>query len=73
MIKKDSFIISGSQENKILLDVYFKNNSTKKDVVIFSHGFKGFKDWGPFNNMAKSFALEGFFFIKHLTFLIFHV
>ena len=64
MIKKDSFIISGSQENKILLDVYFKNNSTKKDVVIFSHGFKGFKDWGPFNNMAKSFALEGFFFIK---------
>ena len=64
MIKKDSFIISGSQENKILIDVYFKNNSTKKDVVIFSHGFKGFKDWGPFNNMAKSFALEGFFFIK---------
>ena len=64
MIKKDSFIISGSQENKILLDVYFKNNSTKKDVVIFSHGFKGFKDWGPFNNMAKSFADAGFFFIK---------
>ena len=40
-----------------------KNNS-KKNVVLFSHGFKGFKDWGPFNQMAEFFANNNFFFIK---------
>ena len=64
MLKTKSFIIKGSREKEILLDVTFNNNSVKKQVVIFSHGFKGFKDWGPFNKMAKSFANENFFFLK---------
>ena len=64
MLKTKSFIINGSLEKEILLDVTFNNNSVKKQVVIFSHGFKGFKDWGPFNTMAKSFANENFFFLK---------
>ena len=64
MLTTKSFIIKGSLEKEILLDVTFNNNSVKKQVVIFSHGFKGFKDWGPFNKMAKSFANENFFFLK---------
>lgn len=64
MLSTKSFIIKGSLEKEILLDVTFNNNSLKKHVVIFSHGFKGFKDWGPFNIMAKSFANENFFFLK---------
>jgi len=64
MLTTKSFIIKGSLEKEILLDVTFNNNSFKKQVVIFSHGFKGFKDWGPFNKMAKSFAYENFFFLK---------
>jgi len=61
---KDSFIIDGSRNKKILLDINFKQNSVKKPIVIFSHGFKGFKDWGPFNRMSKVFAENNYFFIK---------
>ena len=33
-------------------------------MVIFCHGYKGFKDWGPWNLVAKAFAEAGFFFLK---------
>ena len=64
MITKESLIINGSRSKKILIDVNFNHNFKKKPIVIFSHGFKGFKDWGPFNKMAENFAEKNFFFIK---------
>lgn len=64
MLKTNKYIINGSKKNKILIDVCYNLNSIKKDIIIFSHGFKGFKDWGPFNLMSKSFANDGYFFIK---------
>ena len=64
MITKESLIINGSRTKKILIDVNFNHNFKKKPIVIFSHGFKGFKDWGPFNKMAENFAEKNFFFIK---------
>ena len=64
MLISKSFIIKGSREKEILLDISFNRNNFKKQIVIFSHGFKGFKDWGPFNEMAKCFANENLFFIK---------
>ncbi|HXH17661.1 MAG TPA: alpha/beta fold hydrolase [Chitinophagales bacterium] len=38
--------------------------SAPKPVVLFAHGFKGFKDWGHFNLLAERFAVEGFVFVK---------
>ncbi|GAB2954157.1 hypothetical protein GCM10027048_19380 [Hymenobacter coalescens] len=35
-----------------------------KPVVVFVHGFKGFKDWGHFNVLADFFAARGFVFVK---------
>ena len=64
MIFRESLLINGSKDKKILLDIFFKKNNSKKNVVLFSHGFKGFKDWGPFNQMAEFFANNNFFFIK---------
>ena len=64
MISKESFVINGSREKEILLDISYLENQSPKSIVIFSHGFKGFKDWGPFNQMANSFAESNFFFIK---------
>jgi uncharacterized protein len=64
LLKTNKYIINGSKKNKILIDVCYNLNSIKKDIIIFSHGFKGFKDWGPFNLMSKSFANDGYFFIK---------
>ena len=39
-------------------------NGRNMPVVIFCHGFKGFKDWGPWHLVAKAFAEAGCFFIK---------
>lgn len=33
-------------------------------VVIFSHGYKGFKDWGAWHLVAEAFAQAGFCFVK---------
>ena len=56
--------IDGTCGKPILLDIFYKADGTAKPVVIFSHGFKGFKDWGHFNLVAEQFAQEGFVFVK---------
>lgn len=33
-------------------------------VVVFCHGFKGFKDWGHFNLVAEAFVNAGMTFVK---------
>ena len=61
---RKNLLIAGSKEKPILLDVCYKENHEAKPVVIFVHGFKGFKDWGHFDLLAKTFAQQGFVFIK---------
>ena len=54
------------KENKkpILFDLFLKKDGKKKAVVIFCHGYKGFKDWGAWNLVAESFSRSNFFFLK---------
>lgn len=59
-----NIIIDGNHLKPILTDVYFKENNQSKTIVIFCHGYKGYKDWGAWNLMAKEFANSNFFFIK---------
>lgn len=61
---RKNILINGSKEKPILLDVCYKETKEAKPVVIFVHGFKGFKDWGHFDLMAKTFAQHGFVFVK---------
>lgn len=56
--------IEGLHGKQIVVDVVFQGNGKRKPVVIFSHGFKGFKDWGHFNQTADLFAEQGFVFVK---------
>ncbi|MEX0967692.1 MAG: prolyl oligopeptidase family serine peptidase [Bacteroidia bacterium] len=56
--------ISTDDAHPLLADVFFMDDGKPKPMVIFSHGFKGFKDWGTFNMIAEQFAREGFIFIK---------
>ncbi|MBI1305603.1 MAG: alpha/beta fold hydrolase [Bacteroidetes bacterium] len=60
----EELIIPGSRDLPITFDVTFNPDLRKCPVVIFCHGFKGFKDWGPWNLVAEKFASAGFFFIK---------
>ena len=64
MLKKEKIIIEGSAGKLILIDVTFRANSKAKQVVVFCHGFKGFKDWGPFNDIADYFAEQDIVFVK---------
>jgi len=64
MICQKNIVIEGDHEKPILLDVFYLENDCPKPVVIFCHGYKGFKDWGAWNVMATKFALAGYCFVK---------
>lgn len=59
-----NIVLERKGEKPILIDVFTTNKNTKQPVVIFCHGYKGFKDWGAWDLMAKKIANSGFCFIK---------
>ena len=56
--------LPGQEGKPILLDQTISGNGGSKGVVVFCHGFKGFKDWGHFNKVSEMFANAGFVFVK---------
>ncbi|MUP45046.1 alpha/beta hydrolase [Gramella sp. BOM4] len=62
--KEKNIIIEGRHDKPIVVDLIFKDDGKAKPIVIFAHGYKGFKDWGAWDVMAEEFAKEGFFFVK---------
>jgi pimeloyl-ACP methyl ester carboxylesterase len=44
-------------------DIQYTANQ-KGPLIVFCHGFNGFKDWGAFNLMANYFVQSGFQFVK---------
>jgi len=64
MKKIKNMVISGRHGRDILADAFFEENGIGKDVVLFCHGYKGYKDWGAWDLVAEEFARRGFFFVK---------
>ena len=64
MKKIQQIVIEGKHLKPIVTDVFYKETKTPKKIIIFCHGYKGFKDWGAWNLMAEAFAKADFFFIK---------
>lgn len=64
MIVRKNQILNSEGKKPILYDVYYKENSKPQPVVVFCHGYKGFKDWGAWYLVAKEFAEAGFCFLK---------
>ncbi|RYF86391.1 MAG: alpha/beta fold hydrolase, partial [Chitinophagaceae bacterium] len=62
MIKRKNLIITGEEEKPIALDIFLAER--KQPLVIYAHGFNGFKDWGNFDLIATQFAEAGFAFLK---------
>lgn len=56
--------IDGKHQKPILLDVFYKETKKTKPIVVFCHGYKGFKDWGCWDLAAQSFAQADCFFVK---------
>ena len=61
---KNSIAIQGKHQKPILIDYRYLPDGLQKPIIIFCHGYKGFKDWGAWNLMADAFAEAGFCFIK---------
>lgn len=56
--------VKGKHNKPIVTDIFYTENDIQKPIVIYCHGYKGFKDWGAWDIMARQFAAAGFFFIK---------
>ncbi len=59
-----NILLQGIHHKPIVTDVFYTENNKPKPIVIFAHGYKGYKDWGCWNLVAEFFANAGFFFVK---------
>jgi len=64
MNRTKNIIITGAAGKPIALDIFFKEDGVEKPVLIYAHGFNGFKDWGNFDLVAARFANTGFALVK---------
>lgn len=63
MIKETNQIYEGADGRKSLYDV-FKSTDNQSPVLLFAHGYKGYKDWGCWNLMGDCFLEQGFSLVK---------
>ena len=64
MIVNQTFTLRGAEGKPILMDLTYKTGKERAPMVVFVHGFKGFKDWGTHNMVAEYFAAHGLRFLK---------
>jgi pimeloyl-ACP methyl ester carboxylesterase len=64
MIINKNRILTSKDKKPILFDVYYNESEEPQPLVIFCHGYKGFKDWGAWHLVAQTFADAGFCFVK---------
>ena len=61
---KHSIVIPSVNGLKMTADIHLPKSKTATPIVIFCHGFKGFKDWGHFDWVAEQSATMGVAFLK---------
>lgn len=61
---EENIILENKSGRKFLADLYMPESKEQLPLVIFAHGYKGFKDWGAWNLMAEKFAKAGFVFVS---------
>lgn len=54
---------SGSNNKKSLIDLILPQNFND-NLIVFVHGYKGFKDWGAWNLVQQYFTTKGYGFCK---------
>ena len=56
--------IPGPNGRPIVYDLFYDSDVSMAPIVIFCHGYKGYKDWGAWTLFAKDFASQGIAFLK---------
>ena len=62
--KHKNIALQGKHGRVIPVDVISSEEGENKPVIVFCHGYKGFKDWGAWNLMAEAFAEAGSVLVK---------
>lgn len=58
-MQKHAFIIAGAEGKPMATDLYLPVSGVNLPLVMYAHGFNGFKDWGNFSRIAKPFTDAG--------------
>jgi alpha-beta hydrolase superfamily lysophospholipase len=64
MTAEKNIIIPGANKLPIAIDIFFEDEQGQKPVIVYAHGFNGFKDWGNFDLIAEKFSKAGFVLVK---------
>ena len=62
LIKQKNIILKSEKE--FSADAIYLDSKEKLPLIIFSHGYKGYKDWGVWELLGEKFANAGFYFVK---------
>ncbi len=61
---KKNYQIPGAEGRPITFDITLPETGTPAPLIIFLHGFKGFKDWAHWPLVSKALAEKGFAVLK---------
>lgn len=64
MPNKKNIILERTDKKPVLIDIFYSEEKADQPIVVFCHGYKGFKDWGAWDLMAAHIAKTGCCFIK---------
>lgn len=64
MVELKNNIYQGSNGRGSLVDFSEPIDENYQDIIVFIHGYKGFKDWGAWNLVSKYFTSAGVAFCK---------
>lgn len=64
MMKIKNIVVAGANGRPMAIDLFYKDDSVARPVVIYAHGFNGFKDWGGCDIIAGELAEAGFVLVK---------
>ena len=63
-LKRSNVLFEGANSKQSLLDIEIPSKWNGK-VILFSHGFMGFKDWGAWHLVQSFFVKRGYGFVKY--------
>lgn len=52
--------VAGANNRLMATDIFYIDTPHRKPIVLYLHGFNGFKDWGDFGSIAQQWANAGF-------------
>lgn len=60
---KQNLVLQSKAGRPFLADAFIPEKEGRFPLLVFCHGYKGFKDWGAWKLMAEKFAKNGFYVV----------